>query len=174
MYRKGHIGIGLLFYAPFAFVLVSFDMASIMAFGLVGTTFWSFAPDFDMEMPFVSHRGITHTFLAAGVAGLLTAAISVYLALEGLGGSSQFVLQPNLLAVPAAAGFGFTVGSLGVISHLAGDILTPMGIQPLKPFSNQKYTLDLVYARNELANQALMAVGSGALIGAFILATGAI
>lgn len=174
MHREGHIGIGLVFYAPIAYVLAVYQLTAVLGFGLVGIAIWSFAPDFDMQLPFVSHRGITHTFLAAGVAGVLTAIIAVYLALQGAGGGNGFVLQPKILTLPAAALFGFMIGSLGVVAHLVGDVLTPMGIQPKQPFSDQKYTLELVYAKNERANEALMTLGGVAMVGAFVLAEGII
>jgi len=55
---------------------------------------------------------------------------------------------------------------LGFLSHLAGDVITPMGLRPLRPWSRKKYTLDLVYAKIEWANEAFATLGAVALVAA--------
>jgi hypothetical protein len=62
---------------------------------------------------------------------------------------------------------------VGVLSHIAGDIITPAGVRifhPLLPkdvggfsISEKKYCLDLVYADNTLANVGFFLLGGAAL-----------
>lgn len=168
MHREGHIGVGLLLYSPVAFLLVDFGLSEVFALGMVGMGFWSIAPDVDMRLP-TRHRGPTHTFLAAGVAGVLTAVVAVYLASTGTGGGGDIVLRNSILANLAAAGFGFLIGFYGVVSHLIGDVVTMAGIRPWKPFSNRKHGLRLVLAKNKRVNQGLMTTGGMAMAGALVL-----
>jgi inner membrane protein len=165
MHREGHIGIGHLLYSPMAFVLALYEAWTLLALGLVGITFFSYAPDFDLQMPLVDHRGITHTYLAAGVAGLLSMLVAGWLAAEGvatIGGLSP------LVSTLVVAAFGFLVGALGVLSHLLGDVLTPMGINPWQPFGGETVSLELVYASNRWANGALSLAGGVALVAAVV------
>lgn len=173
MHRDGHIGIGLVVYTPLAFVLSWAGLLTPMVLGLVGVAFMSYAPDFDMQLPLVSHRGLTHTALAAGGAGIIYALLGVYLTHTGVGANTTagLVIRNAILANLAAAGFGFLVGVLGVASHLLGDVLTPMGIEPWQPFDDRSYSLDVVYASNTVANEGLLLVGSVAIVGAITAGT---
>lgn len=159
---------GLLLYSPFAFVLVHFELSEVFALGMVGIAFWSIAPDVDMSLP-IRHRGPTHTFLAAGVAGALSAVVAVYLASTGTGGGGEIVIRSSILAMLAAAGFGFFIGFYGVVSHLLGDVVTMVGLRPWKPFSNRKHGLRLVLAKNKRVNQGLMTAGGMAMAAALVL-----
>lgn len=170
MYRDGHVGIGLALYAPVAFLLAWGRLFEPLALGLVGVTVASYAPDVDIRLPLVAHRGITHTVFAAVAVGLAYAVAGVYLAGAGAGSEppaeAALVVGEPALATAAAAGFGFLVGMLGILGHLLGDALTPMGIEPLAPVDGTNYTLDLVYASNTIANKALLVVGAVLLAGA--------
>lgn len=171
MNRPGHLGVSLLLYAPATYFLVLRDLTVVWGLGLLGVVFWSYAPDVDMKLP-IPHRGPTHTVLAAVVAGVLTGVAAVYLASLGVGGSGEFVLGSALQAYSAAAVFGFGVGVLGVVSHIVGDWLTPMGVRPFWPFMNGSYSLGLVGAGNRLANQLLSLVGAGVVTAAYVQAIG--
>lgn len=164
MHRKGHIGLGHLLYSPLAFVLALSEAWTLLALGLVGITFFSYAPDFDLQMPLVDHRGITHTYLAAGVAGVLSMVVLGWLAVAGIVGTVGGL--PPLVSTILVALFGFAVGALGVLSHLLGDVLTPMGINPWQPFGGETVSLELVYASNRWANGALSLAGGLALVAA--------
>ncbi|WP_181685366.1 metal-dependent hydrolase [Halorhabdus salina] len=158
MHSEGHVGLGMLFYAPVAFLLSYFDLLSVMALGLVCAVFFSYAPDFDMQMPLVSHRGATHTLLAGAVASSVVAALALYLAASGM-----YPIDTHIVVLGGAT---FGAAFLGFLSHLAGDVITPMGIRPLRPWSNKKYTLDLVYAKNEWANEGFASIGAVVMVGA--------
>lgn len=170
MHSEGHIALGLLFYAPVAFALSYYSLLSTMTLGLVCAVFFSYAPDFDMQLPLVKHRGASHTLLVGLVASLVTGTLAAYLVLEGM-----YTVETNTLvfgAVTAGAGL------LGFLSHLTGDVLTPMGIRPLRPWSSTKYTLAVVNASNERANEAFASIGAvvmvAAVAGGIMLRNGAI
>lgn len=170
MLRTGHVGIGLLLYAPLALVLAARGHTTALAIALAGMLVASTAPDLDELLPLVAHRGSTHTVLAAVgmgccyavAAGTLTAG-SATAALAALGSP-----PPSLLA---AGGLGFAVGLLGVLGHLAGDALTPMGVAPWWPLSRRRYAISLFGARNWLANAALLVLGTLAMGAALGLAS---
>lgn len=76
-------------------------------------------PDIDIHLN-IPHRGPTHSIWFAILAGVVYAAILAYSSVGGL----------SLLAT---AGVGFGSGFAGVIGHIAGDMITPMGVAPLEP-----------------------------------------
>lgn len=165
MHREGHLGIGLLLYSPIGYLLMSSNQTIIFALGLVGMCLWSIVPDIDMNLP-IKHRGPTHSFVAAAIAGLMTSVLSVYLVSTGISSSGTIIIKSPILAYAAAASFGFLIGGMGVISHLIGDVITPMGVQPWWPFSDRKHGLGLVLAANEQANYTLSILGSLSLAAA--------
>jgi len=173
MHRDGHIGIVLVMYAPIAFVLSWLGLVTPMLLGLVGVAVMSYAPDVDLRVPLVAHRGITHSALAAVVAGLAYAGIGVSLAATGGGasGDAAVVIGSPLAAQLAAATFGFLVGALGVASHLVGDMLTPMGIEPWQPVDDTSYSLEVVTASNLIANKAFALAGGVAIVAALAAGT---
>lgn len=170
MHREGHLGVSLLLYSPVTYLLISNDLMTVFGMGLVAMGFWSFAPDLDLELP-IPHRGPTHSFVAAIVAGLLTAIIAFYLAYTGDYGSDAFVIEPPIFAYLGAIGFGFGIGVLGVVSHLLGDAITPMRIRPWWPISDREHGIPLVYASDKRANEMLSLAGGLAMTAAFVVAT---
>lgn len=159
MYRNGHVGIGIALYAPVAFWLVSVDRFAAFAVGLVCVTVLSYAPDFDLWLPLVTHRGATHTVLAALVVSLVLGTVTVVVRIQGA----------PLLSVVLSGGFVTTVSLVGYLGHLLGDLLTPMGIRPFRPLSQTRYSLDLVTAGDDRANRVLGAAGLIALVVALVL-----
>ncbi|WP_435332585.1 metal-dependent hydrolase [Haloarchaeobius sp. TZWWS8] len=147
MYRTGHYGVSLLVYAPVGAALLRADAPLLAVLG--GTVMVALAsfPDVDLRIPFVPHRGPTHTLWFALVVGAGTGAVGYYSA--GL-----FELAPMTLAR-----FGFAVGTFAIVAHLLGDVLTPMGIEPLRPLSSRNYSLRLTRADNTVANWLLLALG---------------
>lgn len=161
MYATGHYGAALLVYAPVGFVLMGFD-PTLALVGGAGVLALATVPDYDLRVPFLTHRGITHTLL-------FTLAVSALLGAIGwrLGqGSYLPVGDPTTTAV-----FGFGVGLLGLGSHLLADMLTPAGVAVLWPLSSEEYTVSLTRADNTLANWALLALGVFATAAALLLST---
>jgi inner membrane protein len=166
MHREGHIGLGLLLYAPVAYYLTATDQLTLMAVGLIAAVVHSYAPDFDLWLPRVSHRGITHTVVGGLAAAVLTVALVV-----GFIAGGFTTLAPSLAEYGFIAGFTFIVSMTGFVSHLLGDVLTPMGIRPFRPWNDRQYSLELVYASNEAANEGLATAGAVGLTAAIVLGT---
>lgn len=169
MYKAGHYGTAFLVYAPVAFILTYlqlFPHAAIAGLFIIGFTR---IPDWDLFIPFVKHRGITHTFVFVLFIGVFAG--------SGLAGALQIVgdLTAYWLGIPAttenllyAFGFGFVTGGLSIIAHMLGDIITPMGIQPLRPFRDTRWRYKIAPASSPVANAGLFGLGVGLTIGAII------
>lgn len=146
MYTKGHCGVSLLAYAPvgIGFLLAGHESAALAG----GATMLALTmlPDCDHAVPFVDHRGPTHTLLFAfsvgAVLGVATATVRP---------DSGTSVEPSL--------FAFALGTFAIVSHLIADVLTPMGIEPFWPLSRRRYTLELTTARNQRANHLLLGLG---------------
>lgn len=161
MYRPGHIGAALLLYAPIGLVLLLADLPGVAISG-GAISFWlASLPDVDHRIPFVSHRGVTHTLLFALAVGLVLGVAGWLFA------GAVDATTPIRLAM-----FGFAVGTVTMLSHLLADAITPMGIQPLWPVSGQQYTLSLTRADNTVANYLLL--GGGVLAVGTVLAIGSV
>jgi inner membrane protein len=150
---------GLLVYAPVGHLLLQAD--PFLAFvGGAGVVALATLPDVDMDLPFVPHRGPTHSLLFLGlVAG-------------ALGGAGWLVGQgawQPLGGPPQAALFAAGIGVLGVGSHLLADMLTPMGVNVLWPLPAEPITLDVTRADNTVANYALLGLGAFAAAVALVV-----
>mgnify|MGYP000170271718 CR=1 FL=1 len=146
MYRKGHLGVSLLVFAPVGYWLVSVgEPEAAMLTGVV-LLWFAMLPDIDHRLPVIEHRGVTHSLVFAGLVGGLFAVVGVALGdvvrVAGLGLGT----------------FGFLLGVLTVGAHLVGDALTPAGVPLLWPLP-QTYSLSLTRADNTLANYGLFVVG---------------
>ena len=147
MYREGHSGLNALLYAPIVplvSVAWSLELALVGALVAVGV---ANVPDLDQPLPRIRHRGPTHTVWFAVLVGLVA----------GLGTA---LLVP---AMPVAFRFGFVVGTGGILAHLAGDVVTPMGISPFAPVWRYHVTLEWFKSKHSRINRAFLLVGSSAL-----------
>jgi membrane-bound metal-dependent hydrolase YbcI (DUF457 family) len=85
--------------------------------------------------------------LVALAIAYLSSALSVAL-LTGLRGARAGVLTAGLVALgasaPAPAGLVSAALTIGCVSHLLADLLTPQGIAPLWPISQQRISLRLI------------------------------
>jgi membrane-bound metal-dependent hydrolase YbcI (DUF457 family) len=96
-----------------------------------------------------AHVTLTVGQLAALVIAYLACALSVAL-LTGLRGVRAGVLTAGLVALgastpaPAPAGLVSAALTIGCISHLLADLLTPEGIAPLWPISQRRVSLRLI------------------------------
>ncbi|MCU4924630.1 metal-dependent hydrolase [Halobacteria archaeon AArc-dxtr1] len=148
MYQQGHYGAALLAYAPVgvAVGMAGFETAALL--GAMACVSVSTLPDVDHRLPFVAHRGPTHS-----LAFVLLVAVSFAAGMAAIGDVTGAAVGSERV------GFAFVVGAIGVGSHLLADAVTPMGIRPLWPVSDRHYTADLVAAKNPLANYALLGLG---------------
>ncbi len=161
MYRLGHYGVSLIAFTPLGLALVVVGEPELAAVTGAVMLWLAMLPDVDHRIPGLRHRGPTHTLVFALVVGTAFAALGV--------------VVPHELDAVVQLGFGvfgFVVGAVSVLAHLAADLLTPAGVQLLWPFSRRRYTLGLVRADSPLANYALLLVGvvvSGGVIGAAMM-----
>ncbi|MFO7833329.1 MAG: metal-dependent hydrolase [Halohasta sp.] len=148
MIAIGHLGITLVVCAPFVNLLVASGHRAEVP-GWVGIALVvTLLPDVDLVLPWVTHRGATHSLLAAGCLGVVGAVVTTRWKEAPL--SDDTGLRRSIL--------GFVVGSGGIVSHLLGDLITPMGIRPFFPF-DAHYTLNLMYAKDIGGNLAFGVVG---------------
>lgn len=148
MYRTGHYGTALLAYAPLGALVLAVGYPVLAYLGGVAMVGLAMLPDYDTQVPFLDHRGVTHTVAFALLVGAGMAALT------GLA-----VANRGSMATVGVAAFAFLVGTLSVLAHLAADVLTPMGIRPFWPVSGQSYSLEVTRADNTVANYALLALG---------------
>lgn len=191
MYHAGHQGLSLLIFAPIGYVLLSngYPVFALLGFGLM-IVLASF-PDVDQKIRFVSHRGITHTLLFAVIVGGILAVPAFFLGdsivVPGIKHLASLQSLPQEIATPLAdnsetiiqhyngatlAVFVFSIGTLGICSHLFGDLITPMGINPFWPVEDTNFSLHLTHASNGYANSILLVLGWAAVIAAAALASG--
>jgi len=145
----GHLGITLFLCAPLANVLVTsghrVEVPRWVGLALVVTL----VPDFDLYVPWLIHRGVTHSLLAAVCLGVVVAAVVVARWKDPLASSEDYVRRATL---------GFAVGAGSTISHLVGDVITPMGVRPFFPVDSV-FSFNLVYAKDTGANLAFIVIG---------------
>lgn len=147
MHRTGHYGVNAIVYAPLAIILAAVT-GSVHAATVGGIISIGLAPlpDIDIRLPVISHRGFTHTIwfagITAGVTGSVISSIPV-----------QTIPNPALFALGAIA------GGVGVIGHLIGDALTPMGITPFAPLSHTTISLNVIVSNSRVANYGLGVIG---------------
>lgn len=155
MYRGGHIGLNALLYAPFVAPIHRYGSLELAVSGAILVFGLANLPDVDQPLPRCRHRGPTHTVWFAVLVGLVTGAGMTIV------GASPFAFQ-----------FGFLVGTACILAHLAGDVVTPMGISPFAPLSGFHVTLDWFASKNGRINRAFFIVGSIALLASMSLAIG--
>jgi len=147
MYRRGHWGVSLLVFAPIGFALVAIDRPDLAVLGGAAMLWLSTLPDWDHRVPFLPHRGPTHTLAFALLVGAVGAGAGIGLSSVVGGGREAFVA------------FGFAIGTLAILAHLLADALTPAGVPLLWPLSDRDFSVYLTRADNTLANYVLLAVG---------------
>lgn len=150
MYSRGHVGLGLLAYAPAAAVALGAGETRLALLGGLLAVAFATLPDADHRLP-IAHRGVTHTLpfaLAVGGLAWLTAGAVAAVAPGATAGFPPWT--------PAYVG---VVATATLCSHLVGDAITPMGVRPFSPSAADGFTLGLTPARNPTANRALLAAG---------------
>ena len=156
MHRRGHVGTALAAYTPIGGLLVAVGGDALAAAGGAVAVGLATLPDVDRRIPFVDHRGVTNTVHFA-------VAVGVFLGGAGaLSGRSA-----GIGTAIAFGGFGFLVGSATILSHVAADALTPMGVDPLR--TGRRCSLDVARAANPIANDALLALGAVAVGVAYVV-----
>lgn len=157
MHREGHIGAALLCYMPVGFITALIATFEVAVLGAVLAAGLAMVPDLDMRVPFVKHRGITHTVHFAVGVGIVLGLCGVMLGAEA-----------NILVAVGLGLFGFSIGSTTVLSHIAADALTPAGVDPFR--RDEVVSYDVARARNPIANYGLLLLGGTACVVAAMIA----
>lgn len=155
MHREGHLGVALGSYAPIGAFTLALGFEDLAIMGALGVAALAMAPDIDIRIPFLTHRGPTHTVWFAALVGILCAVGGI------LVGQSSGVLTALGLGLWAGV-----VGTVTVCAHLLADALTPAGIRPFAPVRDRSYSYDLARASNPIANYGLLTLGVVAVAGA--------
>lgn len=143
----------MLAYAPVAHLLLQRGEIVLALLGFIGVYLVEPLPDKDFRIPFLRHRGTSHSLFSALVVGIVLGAVGWVTG-----------KQLPLLSAETLAGFGFAVGVVGILTHLLGDIITESGIQPFLPISKWRVSLSPVNADSTIANSALFGLGILALV----------
>lgn len=147
MQRTGHYGVALAAAAlPAAWLAADSGLLALLGGATVLAL--TMLPDADLRVPLVPHRGPTHSLAFAAAVGLAVALAAGRTLPVALG-----------VPAPAAREFGFAVGALAVLAHLAADALTPAGVPLLWPLSDRRLSLGVTTAGSRLANWTLLALG---------------
>jgi len=151
MHWRGHVGAALLAFAPLGAALSAAGAPALAGVGLVVAATLATLPDIDERLP-MQHRGWTHTVWF--VAGMTLVA-------SGLGAVAGGAVGRPLTITMVGGG----AAAIALTSHLAADVVTPMGVRPFAPLWGWHYTFDLTPARNPRANATLLALGVAATVG---------
>ncbi|RRJ30057.1 metal-dependent hydrolase [Halocatena pleomorpha] len=184
MHRRGHVGITLLGVSPVLYLLLpDRPFLSLLSLGVFVV---EPLPDYDQRIEWFEHRKTSHSLLTAGIIGGVCAGlgwmggshVTVPVAdwLLSIAASDDTTLawiaaQLGLLDAPTLALVGVWIGTGGVLLHLAGDIITVSGIQPLLPFSGRTISLSSLYADNRTANIGFFLLGWLSLLVVSLLTT---
>lgn len=171
VYKTGHYGTALIAYAPVALFLTATQQYVPLLVGWFLVISLTRVPDWDMWLP-IPHRGPTHTVWFALFVGVLTGA-GLAGALYGVGDLyAEFLgLQVNPYTLIGAAMFGFAMGTLSILAHLLGDVITITGIRPFafRGRMTKRYRLAELRAADDMANDALFTIGFVLVIAAIFL-----
>ncbi|MBW4953835.1 metal-dependent hydrolase, partial [Klebsiella pneumoniae] len=116
-------------------------------------------PDCDHQLPIIAHRGPTHSIVFALFLGTILGAAGLAF------GEAIASVSATTMGI-----FAFGIGVLAILSHLAADCITPMGVRPLWPLSRWHYSANIVRAKNPLANYLFLALGIASVTAALALA----
>ena len=178
MHRRGHVGIALLAYAPVVYVLLTTDRPALAVFGAIALLLVEPIPDNDIWIPWLSHRGTSHSLFCALLVGVVLGGLGWLVGERFATGFADLLAGGDVSTVGVFAGvfgwlatrvrsldsallarFGFVAGVSGVIVHLLGDIITVSGIHPFLPLSRRRISLSGLRADSTLANSVFLGLG---------------
>jgi len=184
MHREGHVGLTLIIFSIFLYILNTWDLRSIETL-LIALVF-STIPDYDIQ---IQRLGMKNLFRNLGIVLLslspvtllvhLPLQIPVYLVVLSLFFFLLFAMSEHrkfshTLAFATICGLfmgfftlnvfndfyvGFFGAFFGVISHILGDLPTYTPFSPLYPISRRKVSLKLFKSSNKLINTLLLLIG---------------
>jgi len=156
MHRKGHVGVSMM---VAGIVLLAVPVAYALPIILTLLT-TERLPDLDFKIPFLKHRGYSHTIWAAlVVATAIAGSVAGGLAYTAVSFESvaPFVNPETTFAVLWVGTF------LGFMSHYAGDMITngtgEYGVQLFHPLTQWELPIGLWNANSRLGNNLLFVGG---------------
>ncbi|HET7324796.1 MAG TPA: hypothetical protein VFJ06_10725, partial [Halococcus sp.] len=139
MYRLGHTGIALLVLAPLSYGLLEAHKPLLALITALGVLWIEPLPDFDFKLPFLSHRGVSHSLFAAASVGGIIALCGWFVGMQGVtvlasvlsaasGGITAVATTLQSFAPPEATGsvIAWTVGLLTDIAANLGWIVSQL------------------------------------------------
>lgn len=160
MHWRGHVGLGLLVCSPLVAWLLALDRVGMAAAVVATAALFGMLPDADEFLP-IPHRGLTHTVWFAVGTPLVFGVVAA------------IVLRVDPIAIvdrPATATIALTgTAALSLLSHLLGDVVTPMGLRPFAPLSDWHVTFDVVLSRSPTVNRLLLGAGLLAVVTSIVL-----
>ncbi len=165
MYNKGHIGINMILFSPVLFIMIILEFFVLGIVGLISVIYFASLPDIDLKVKRLKHRGFTHTISFAVLMGLISLFIAIFINSIVINIGFIHASLFNLIFIPV---YGFFIGFFIVMGHIMGDIITPSGVRIFKKpkyvpnlsiFSDKKYSLNLIKAKNIFANVLFLFVG---------------
>ena len=169
MHERGHIGLALLFVAPYSFTL---GMTYGLSFAIVSISLAVVAadlPDHDQKISFLSHRGITHTLWAIAIVTVGSVFVTQELFTWWVVGTPNLIPARPIVANTLPPVFARIVGVsvlLGYSSHIFGDMMTvgseyfDMNVKPLYPLLDVSFQLGITKADSNFWNTGLFGAGS--------------
>lgn len=155
MHRNGHLGVSMLLFVPIGHWLVTNGHPGLAALTGFSMLWLVMLPDIDQRLPGIPHRGPTHSLLFAVAVGVVFG-----LVFESVGAALS-------LSTPGTVReFGFFVGAVTVVAHLAGDVITPMGVNFLWPL-DWSPSLGVTSADSAIWNYGLLLAGGTANVAVF-------
>lgn len=148
MYRYGHLGISLILDAPLSAYLFVAGYHDTLIVSILVVLFAATLPDIDQKLPFIKHRGFTHSVWFAAIFGSLIAFL--------------YLKVPYLYGPFPPAITGFLIGFIAISFHLVGDWLNPMGIRPFAPLWRHHFSARIMYARDD--PKPLLKIGRNKLL----------
>ena len=142
MKQRTHAASGVLL-ASLALHYTSHNVLLVLCWAVT----WSIISDFDVYVPTIDHRGITHTLAFALLSGALVL----------------------MLGKSPSTPFYALLASLSVIMHLVLDSLTPSGVPLWMPFSRKRVRFPIIGGKIRYDNRAVNMIIQAIAIGAAIL-----
>lgn len=170
MHKEGHRGIVLLALAPVVdiFLRAGRPLLALLALGVLVT---ERLPDKDQQINGLRHRGTSHSLFAAflvgwacagigwGLGTYVTVPLADWLSTIGIDALGVVTVRLTALGPPTLAAVGWCIGAGGIVLHLAGDIITTDGLQPLLPFWKHKASPLPLPSDSPGANRLLYVLG---------------
>jgi inner membrane protein len=200
VYRSGHIGLGLLLYAPVIVIAGSLGTVHLLVAILgavlivdlllpITAALWVLTSNANTRsgnhqtefgrrsfclvmLPDIDQNieRLTHRGKTHTIWFAVIVAVAFGIA-GAVGGNLAMELVPEVESLPLFSGLFFGFLAFhGVVTHLLGDILTPWGVWLFRPVSDTNYSLGVVKSANTKANLFLFIIGVGAAAGASVLA----